>query len=141
MSITWCPKKVTTVHDEVRDPYNLRLPHEQLHAALSRAEQGRIVVYSSQYIALADRLPKLYLLQTCPALAAPIIYRRPPDCEAPNGEAVLLRQQPSPSTQPAVLFSGNFLPEPSVCRSISVSCSSTCTCMDACRLMASKCTF
>ena len=34
-------RKVRTVHDEVRNPHNVRLPHEQLHAALSRAKQGR----------------------------------------------------------------------------------------------------
>ena len=40
----WCPKDVKTVHDKVRDPHNIRLPHEQLHAALSRAKQGRTMV-------------------------------------------------------------------------------------------------
>ena len=37
MSIRRCPKEVKTVHDKVRDPHNIRLPHEQLHGALSRA--------------------------------------------------------------------------------------------------------
>ena len=36
-----------TVHDEVRDPHNIRLSHEQLHAALSRAERGRMTVPDS----------------------------------------------------------------------------------------------
>ena len=38
------PWKVETVHDRVRDPHTIRLPHEQLHAALSRARtrQSRV---------------------------------------------------------------------------------------------------
>ena len=33
MSIRRCPKTVNTVHDEVRNPHNIGLPHDQLHAA------------------------------------------------------------------------------------------------------------
>ena len=37
MSIRRWPKKAKTVHDEMCDHHNMRLPHEQMHAALSRA--------------------------------------------------------------------------------------------------------
>ena len=47
MIIRHCPKEVKTIHDEVRDPNNLRLPHEQLHAALSSATQGKMTVPDS----------------------------------------------------------------------------------------------
>ena len=47
MSIRRCPKKVKTVCDEECDPHNIKLPHEQLHAALSRSKQGRIAVPDS----------------------------------------------------------------------------------------------
>ena len=47
MSIRRCPKNAKRVH-EVRDPHNnIRLPHEELHAALSRAEQSSLPVLDS----------------------------------------------------------------------------------------------
>ena len=36
------PRIVNAVHDEMRDPHNVRLPHEQLHAALDRVKHSRI---------------------------------------------------------------------------------------------------
>ena len=74
MSIRRCPKKVTTVHDDVRNPHNVRLPHEQLHAALSRVKQSRITVPDSLHgRAFEQEVPLImYSMQGARLAQAPV---------------------------------------------------------------------
>ena len=61
-----CPKEVNTGHDEVRDPHNIRPPHEQLHNVLSRAKQGRIAVpHNLHGMALKQKVPLIMHGRTC----------------------------------------------------------------------------